>query len=255
MLFRRLMESFAPRGPAPRTGGRLVYAVGDIHGRAELLDKLLKIIRADATGQAHQTKPLLVFLGDYVDRGPESAKVVERILRLRAGRAFEVRPLKGNHELALLQFLEDPGMGPIWARHGGAATLLSYGVEPGPAAPDPEAWTKVQAAFRKALRQRHLGFYRELELMITVGDYAFVHAGVRPDRPLAKQSEHDLVSIRREFLRSRRRLEKVIVHGHTPVEEPDLSDVRLNIDTGAYATGVLTAVRLTDSGRKILQTR
>jgi serine/threonine protein phosphatase 1 len=235
------------------TEGRLVYAVGDVHGRYDLLTRLLGEIVADSRSSGRADgPPLLVFLGDYVDRGPDSAKVVEALIQLKAKPDFEVRVLKGNHEAGLLDFLADPIGPPHWLNFGGVETLRSYGV-----AGEVLDGGDLQAmgeAFRRRLPQRHLDFLQSLELFTVVGDYAFVHAGVRPGTPVDAQEEKDLLWIRDDFLTAPGPLDKVIVHGHTPTLEPQLLRHRLGVDTGAYATGVLTAVRLLDGDVALLQT-
>ena len=254
-MFSRLFGRKTPEAP-PSTEGRLAYAVGDIHGRLDAFDALLHVIAQDALDSQPTQRPMLILLGDYVDRGPASAQVVDRILALTDEPAFEVRALKGNHEEALLQFRDEPGFGQTWVEHGGAATLASYGVQPPATRTDPDAWETARVAFRDALPAPHKAFYEGLEILITLGDYAFVHAGVRPGVPLDRQVERDLLWIRAEFLQSTARFEKVIVHGHTPMEEPQvIAGRRIGVDTGAYATGLLTAVRLDDSGHRILQGR
>ena len=226
-----------------------------MHGRLDVLGPLLHDILTDAGEAAAERPPLLVFLGDYVDRGPDSKGVVDLILEMQAYERFEVRALKGNHEEAFLSFLEDPGFGAAWLDHGGGPTLVSYGVQPPAGRTDLAAWTRARDALADALPPDHRRFYEGLELMVTEGDYAFVHAGVRPGVPLDRQSERDLLWIRQEFLEERAPFEKVIVHGHTPLEEPQLLPARLGIDTGAYATGVLTAVRLEGEDQRILQSK
>lgn len=253
-MFNRLFGKKTPKAP-PSTGGRRVYAVGDIHGRHDLLEGLLREIARDVSDEPPDAQPILVFLGDYVDRGPASHQVVETILALRDEPAFEVRTLKGNHEEALLRFLDEPGFGSTWAEHGGNATLASYGVPPPATRTDPEAWAVARAAFDAALPGAHRSFYGGLDLITEVGDYAFVHAGVRPGVPLAQQAERDLLWIRGEFLQAAGPFGKVIVHGHTPMEAPQVTPHRLGLDTGAYATGVLTAARLDDGGQKIIQAK
>ena len=253
-MFARLFGKRKSAAP-PSTDGRLVYAVGDIHGRSDLLATLVRELVRDAEASAPDQAPLLVFLGDYVDRGPGSAEVVETILDLTQGSDFEVRALKGNHEEALLQFLDDAAFGVTWAEHGGSATLASYGVQPPAGRTDVEAWARARSEFDAGLPARHRDFYAGLELMVEVGDYAFVHAGVRPGVPLARQAEKDLLWIRGEFLQASGPFGKVIVHGHTPMEAPQVTRHRLGLDTGAYATGVLTAARLDGTGQKIIQAR
>ncbi|WP_304167938.1 metallophosphoesterase family protein [Phenylobacterium aquaticum] len=240
---------------APTTEGRLIYAIGDVHGRIDALEVLLRTIVQDARATAPAARPLLIFLGDYVDRGPASKEVVSLIIALGKEASLEVRALKGNHEEALLQFLDEPEFGSTWAEYGGITTLASYGVTPPTGRTDPEAWAVASQALAKAMPRDHLAFYNELELMAVVGDYAFVHAGVRPGVSLAHQSAHDLMWIRQEFLSSPGRFEKIIVHGHTPMEEPQMTKARIGVDTGVYATGILTAVRLDDRGATFLQAK
>jgi serine/threonine protein phosphatase 1 len=254
-VFSRLFPKKAKLETMPSTGGRLVYAVGDVHGRLDALDPLIQAIARDALALRPKERPLLIFLGDYVDRGPASAEVVDRILKLKRLPAFEVRTLKGNHEEALLQFLEEPEFGPTWTEHGAAATLTSYGVEPPVGRDDAPAWEAARQALVAAIPAAHLKFYNGLELMITVGDYVFVHAGLRPGVALERQTERDLLWIRTDFTQARGPFEKIVVHGHTPTEDPQIMPHRMGIDTGVYATGVLTAVRLDDEGHVILQSK
>jgi serine/threonine protein phosphatase 1 len=236
--------------------GELVYAIGDIHGRYDLMKALLAQVVADFPVRAGGRRPILIFLGDYVDRGPDSAKVVEALLWLRRRRDLDVRLLKGNHEQAMLDFLEAPQAAAPWLRFGGVETLLAYGVPP----PEPDEGEAGLARARDDLLERmpasHLRLLQGLELMLEVGDYVFVHAGVRPRTPLSAQSEDDLLWIRREFLEARGPFEKVVVHGHTWIgDRPQVFDHRIGVDTGAFMTGALTAVRLQDGEIGILQAR
>lgn len=235
-------------------GERLVYAIGDVHGCAALLDRLLARIDDDASTAGAAEAPILVFLGDYVDRGPDSRGVVQRLIELKGSARYDLRALMGNHEEALLRFLIDPAFGPTWAQYGGLQTLASYGVaRPPTLRPRPEDWELTRQAFADAIPREHLTFLSDLELSVRLGDYVFVHAGVRPGIPLADQSAHDLLWIRDEFLGSSRAHDGVIVHGHTPEAEPFLGVHRIGIDTGAYATSVLTALRLEGVARNIIQ--
>lgn len=254
-MSRILTRLFSRKSPARArsTGGRLIYAIGDVHGRLDLLDPLLGAILPEALAHPGPEAPMLVFLGDYVDRGPDSAGVIERVLGLQASGELEVRALKGNHEEALLAFLEDPAFGPMWFEHGGGTTLASYGVTPPPIRSDLAAWTQTRDAFADALPTDHLSFCETLELMVSVGDYVFVHAGIRPGVSLDRQNEKDLLWIRGEFLQAKTGFGKVIVHGHTPTENPQVTDSRIGLDTGAYATGTLSAVRLLDAECRIIQ--
>jgi serine/threonine protein phosphatase 1 len=244
-----------PARPAPSTGGRLVYAVGDVHGRLDLLDPLLRDIAGDVVTSHPAERPLMVMLGDYVDRGPDSQGVIDRLLRLKRDPRFEVVTLKGNHEDFLLRFLLDPAVGYALVANGGGATLQSYGVRPTPSAGEAGAWGAVREAFAAALPPSHKAFLEQLQLSAVAGDYAFVHAGVRPGAPLEAQSEQDLMWIRYEFLQCKDDFGKVVVHGHTPSSQAELLENRLGIDTGAYASGVLTAVRLLGHDRRLLQAR
>jgi serine/threonine protein phosphatase 1 len=233
--------------------GQLLYAVGDIHGRLDLLRDLLQLIENDAHARSHATRRTLVFLGDYVDRGPDSSGVVtDLIARPFAG--FDTHFLKGNHEAILLNFLGDPLHLDHWLMNGGQATMDSYGVDTlalADARARPEEWRK---AFAAALPEAHLRFFRTLHLSVTIGDYLFVHAGVRPGVPLAAQSEDDLVWIRSPFLDHAGSFGKIVVHGHTPALLPVIRPNRIGIDTGAVFSDRLTALRLEDSARAFLHT-
>ncbi len=250
-LFDRLTRKRKPELPP----GVVAYAIGDIHGRLDCLDALISTIAADLE-QTTAERRILIFLGDYVDRGPASRGVVDRVLALSRQRGLEVWTLKGNHEEALLTFLDDPAFGSAWNEHGGAAALLSYGAAPPRLKTDEAGWIETHAVFRQNLPPEHLDFYKNLELMRELGDYVFVHAGIRPRRPLDQQTERDLLWIREEFLAQKDPLPgRVIVHGHSPTDKPQIERGRIGVDTGAYATGVLTAVRLEGAAQTLLQGR
>ena len=232
--------------------GELIYAVGDIHGRSDLLAELLLQIEADAATRS-ASKKRLVFLGDYVDRGPDSRGVIEILLHgLPSG--FSAHFLKGNHEALLLGFLADASQLNQWRYNGGEETMASYGVDVDRlkqmrAAPD--VW---RDAFASALPAAHLDFLQGLDLFIPTNDYLFVHAGIRPGVPLEAQSETDLIWIRDEFLESTEDFGKVVVHGHTPALAPVVRPNRIGIDTGAVFSGQLTALRLQNRERSFLGT-
>ncbi len=233
--------------------GELVYAIGDIHGRADLLSLLLARIAADAEASPNAERRTLVFLGDYVDRGPDSRQVVETLLA-RLPQGFDVHFLKGNHEAILLDFLDDASALNDWLANRAEATLRSYGVDVEGlvrARAPSEAWRQ---AFVAALPDTHRRFYEGLELMVSRGGYLFVHAGVRPGVPLDAQDPDDLIWIRGEFLNSDQPFGKVVVHGHTPGSEPELRANRIGIDTGACFTNRLTALRLQGRSKSFLQT-
>jgi len=220
-----------------------VYAIGDIHGRLDLLDQLLKRIDANLDAFPAQ-RALHVFLGDYVDRGAMSRQVIDRLIE--RSRTHESIFLRGNHELLVDQFLREPSILGQWQRFGGLETLMSYGLTPS-FEPSAEEQTRLAEELATAMPQSHRRFFDGLRSSFHCGDYFFVHAGVRPGLPLDMQSESDLLWIRDDFLDSDEDFGKVVVHGHTPVSEPEIRSNRINIDTGAYATGRLTCLVLEHS--------
>jgi serine/threonine protein phosphatase 1 len=223
--------------------GIRVYAVGDIHGRSDLLQKTFAAIDADIA-QHPVNRPIEVFLGDYVDRGPDSAHTLD--LLIERGLSRETVFLKGNHETFLLEVLRDPTKLDEWRQFGGLQTLMSYGVQP---TLDPSSVERADLirALTEAMPGGHLRFLESLKPSFVCGDFFFVHAGVRPGIPLKEQQENDLLWIRNEFLDSNEDFGKFIVHGHTPVPKPDIRPNRINIDTGAYATGNLTLLTIQGS--------
>jgi len=239
-LVRKLLASETPKARPRVPAGRRIYAVGDIHGRADLLSELFKRIDDDLQARPI-TDSIQVFLGDYIDRGPNSRQVIDLLIARR--RRHNVLFLKGNHEDCALRFLSDPTTLSEWQKIGGVPTLLSYGVMP-TRSDDPETQHKVSTALREAMPDSHRRFIAGLPLSFTCGDFFFVHAGVRPGVPLQKQSQRDLLWIRDDFLLHEEDFGKVVVHGHTPVYKPDIQSNRINIDTGAYATGQLTCLVL-----------
>jgi serine/threonine protein phosphatase 1 len=220
-----------------RTSER-IYAVGDIHGRLDLLERAIAAIHRDVEEQGPAA--LTITLGDYVDRGPESRGVVDRLIDNPFPTSYVA--LKGNHETLLEDFLTDPATGPYWYQQGGGPTLQSYGIRVGGlwGANFATARDQLQAALPLA----HLQFLRSLKISFTRGKYFFCHAGVRPGVPLDRQSEDDMLWIRDEFLSSSKAFGKIVVHGHTPVPEPEVLPNRIGIDTGAFLTGRLTCVAL-----------
>jgi serine/threonine protein phosphatase 1 len=234
--------------------GVIAHAVGDIHGRADLFIPLLTRILADAA-RAGGARNVVICLGDYVDRGPNSRGVIDALLMLRASARVETRFLLGNHESALLDFIVDPKLGAAWFALGGGETVASYGVVPRLAGVPTEVWPAIRDEFASALPRDHLDFLRGLEPAFELGDYFFAHAGARPGVSLRDQDRHDLLWIRQPFLQDRRLFEKVVVHGHTPAAEVHVDRRRIGLDTGAFATGVLSAIRLQDDRRRIMQAR
>lgn len=244
---------FAARKVPHAPPGRRIYAVGDIHARADLLERLLARITEDASSTPAHAPPILVFIGDYVDRGLQSREAIDLILAL-SDEDWELRFLKGNHEAALLRFLDAPATGPDWFQLGGAETLFSYGVAVPTNLSDPFALNRTRDALRMAMPSAHMRFLHRLEMFAQYEDYVFVHAGLRPGRPLDKQTEADMLSIRDPFIRSSARWPFVVVHGHTPEPTVHRDRRRIGIDTGAYATRKLSAVRLEGAEVEILST-
>ncbi len=230
-------------------GAARLYVIGDIHGRSDLLDRMIGEIRRDV--ERHGDDCLTVTLGDYVDRGPDSRGVLDLLVK----NPFPARyiALKGNHEDLLEMFLRDPARGTHWRRVGGLETLQSYGVR---VAPLMLAKSYRQAAeqLRAAMPPEHLQFLASLKLSLDAGEYFLCHAGIRPGVAFERQSKEDLLWIRDEFLGSAMDFGKVVVHGHTPAEAPEILPNRINIDTGAFATGRLTCLVIERGGRRFLQT-
>ena len=261
MLGRGYMSLLSPRRyfrPAETSrvpDGCLVYAIGDIHGRLDLLDRLHELIEADAR-QAPADRTVVVYVGDYVDRGPDSQGVVERLLEqpLRASvPGLQSVHLIGNHEAFLLKFLEDPDSAGNWFMNGGDATLRSYGVDPWQITQSDNFTEDLRQAFLERLPPAHLDFYCNLRLRHEEGDYLFVHAGVRPGVALDQQKAEDLIWIREEFLNSSEDFGRVVVHGHTPQRSPQARANRIGIDTGAVYGGKLTTLVLEGAERRFLQ--
>ncbi len=242
----------APEGCVPE--GNRVYAIGDIHGRLDLLMKLEGMVRRDLAGRPID-RPVLVYLGDYIDRGYESRGVIDHMLEPPPA-GFERVCLKGNHEDFLLKFLADISVGPVWLANGGRETLMSYGVKlPIGLSLTEAGLEQVRADLKEQVPQAHLDFMAPLPMRHKEGDYLFVHAGIRPGVPVEAQNESDLLWIRDDFLRSAAAHGCIVVHGHTPTAEPVLRANRIGIDTGAFATGNLTCLVLEGDRQRFLTTR
>lgn len=239
------------------TGGRLIYAIGDIHGRADLLGRMLEGIVEDSDARRHQfaDRPMIIFLGDYVDRGRQSRQVIEVALLFAQNNAFEVRFLLGNHEEAMLDFFDHRTTGAGWSKRGGRATMESYGLLVPSDSADRLVWSGAREALRKKIPAEHVQFLRSLETSVECGNLFFVHAGVRPDIPLNAQTKNDMLWIRREFLNHEGGFDKVIVHGHTPAERAFIGPHRVGLDTGAYASGLLSAARFDGSDPVLMEIR
>lgn len=217
-----------------------VYAVGDIHGRLDLLNPLLQAIDADIADHP-VGNAVCVFVGDYIDRGPQSRGTIERLIEY--DRQQRCIFLKGNHEHLAVNALRDPAVFDAWLCVGGRTTLQSYDVKIDPACAGTQI-PSVQAAFHSALPAPHFNFFRKLRLSFECGDFFFAHAGVRPGIDLTMQKESDLLWIRDAFLGCEHGHGKIVVHGHTPNTEIDVRTNRINIDTGAFATENLTCLMI-----------
>lgn len=223
--------------------GRVGYAVGDIHGRSDLLADMIALLEARSIDDARLAgPPIVVFLGDYIDRGHDSAGVIGMLAAGRP-RHCECRFLRGNHEQSLMAFLDNPMANRGWLLQGGAETVMSYGVRPPPFNGSAEAWRAAADELRARMPVAHLDFLNNLERYVELGDYAFVHAGVDDARSLADQTDEALYWSREAFMASKRPFSHRIVHGHTPVDRPFADTRRVAVDTGAYASGILTAAR------------
>lgn len=252
------MRSSVPRSEELKVDGRppslpkglRIYAVGDIHGRLDLLNKLLSRIAADLA-QFPTIRPIFVFLGDYIDRGGSSRETIDRLAE--HGTTYESIFLRGNHELIAVACLSDRTKINQWLRLGGMETLASYGVPPELFANRKQA-AGTQLAFHDALPPTHFRFFRNLQDSFSCGDYFFVHAGAKPHVSLARQKESDLLWIRDEFLSSTYDFGKIIVHGHTPSLDVEVRPNRINIDTGAFATGRLTCLVLEGDSLSLIDT-
>ncbi len=250
-LFKKA-EAQRPLDTARVPDGVRIYAIGDIHGRNDLLQALLAKIDAD-DAQRSPADTQIVFLGDLMDRGPDSAGVIETAMALKAS-GKNVRFLMGNHEEVFVRACRkhDPKITRFFLRIGGEATVLSYPIT------RMEYMTldmeQLSERLTSLVPQEHLEFIEGFEDQIVIGDYAFVHAGIRPGVPLSEQKVSDLRWIREEFVEQRGDLEKVVVYGHTIYDEIEERGSRIGIDTGAYASGKLTALALEGSERWYLQT-
>jgi serine/threonine protein phosphatase 1 len=237
--------------PARVPPGLRVYAVGDVHGRADLLRRLHAEIAEDAALAPAGVERVLVYVGDYVDRGLESAEVLDALIE-RPLQGFHTIHLLGNHDAWLLAFLDDEAVGPAWLRYGGDTTLASYGLRPTSPVDDQEHLKRLQGELRQRLPAAHRAFLESLPLSFELGDYLFVHAGVRPGVPLEQQEPQDLLWIREPFLSFAGDHGRVIVHGHTVSPEPVLRVNRIGVDTGACWTGRLTCLVLEDDSQRFL---
>ncbi|MBB5577566.1 MULTISPECIES: metallophosphoesterase [Rhizobium] len=217
------------------------YVIGDVHGRYDLLSVLERKIFADAA--ALPGRKLIIMLGDFIDRGPASAQVVSRLMAPLPN-GFDRICLTGNHELAMLAYADGEISLDEWVALGGEATLKSYGVDIQALRQQYPRQKKLDTFIRTWLPDDHLNFLRRLPILLDTPQVLFVHAGIDPERPIEAQDDDDLVYIRSRFYDSAQPLPKLIIHGHTPVRQAEAHGLRLNIDTGAFRSGKLTAARL-----------
>jgi serine/threonine protein phosphatase 1 len=251
-LINRLLKAKPYPTPALPDDTR-IYCIGDIHGRHDLLIQLLSLIRQDSAGFSGRV--IMIYLGDFIDRGPQSREVIEELMR-NAQPNIEYVYLRGNHEQTMLDFLHNDTVGLAWLTYGGQATLASYNAVGDKEMPSQrEDFIAIQRQLLKKLPHAHYQFLKNTSFSYSIGSYFFVHAGIDPDCPLSRQKPDDLLWIRGEFTGSTKSFEKIIVHGHTITDEPELLPNRIGIDTGAYASGILTCLVLQADQQRLIQTR
>jgi serine/threonine protein phosphatase 1 len=248
VAFRRVVAGDAPPDRPRVPAGQRIYGIGDIHGRADLLCDVLDVIARDR--REGSGEDILVTLGDYIDRGPRSAEVLD-ILCDNPFPGGTYVPLLGNHEEMCIAVLKGQATLADWLAFGGNETLESYGIN----------WARFNiaqtsadllAAFLEKIPQRHLDFFDRCRLTYVAGDFLFVHAGIRPGVALERQEKRDLLAIRSAFLTYPDNFEKVVVHGHTVSDDIDVRPNRIGIDTGAYSSGHLCCIRLEGESLKVI---
>jgi serine/threonine protein phosphatase 1 len=226
-----------------------VYCIGDIHGCNDLLLQLLAKISQDKQG--FNGKVVIVYLGDFIDRGPHSKQVIDTLLE-HEQLEIDYVYLRGNHEQTLLDCLENPALITTWLSYGGLPALASYQVVVNKIPTKLKDLLDIQKQLQEKLPRTHYDFFLNTQLSYTLGAYFFVHAGIYPRRSLARQQAQDLLWIRDEFILCVTNYEKIIVHGHTITEEPQLLSNRIGIDTGAFSSGKLTCLVLEADQQRIL---
>ncbi len=232
------------------TPGERVYAVGDIHGRIDLFDSLIDAIEKDDATRAPAVTTVIL-LGDLIDRGPDSAAVVARAQEWSQHRPIEF--IKGNHEEMLVASMADREVLRGFLKYGGRETILSYGIDRQTLR---EAdFAELQRMMAEAIPQRDIDFLDGFKKFIRKGDYLFVHAGIRPERPIEDQQGKDCRWIREPFLSHAGDFGAVVVHGHTIAQEPQVRSNRIGIDTGAFMHGTLTAIGIEGADRWFIQAR
>jgi len=228
-----------------------VYTIGDVHGCYDQLLELESMITEDAAQLPG--KKLIIMLGDYVDRGPSSSQVIEHLIH-KPFPDFQRICLTGNHDIAMLDYLERRLSLPEWWSMGANSTLLSYGIDVERLRLIHRTPQLLDDTIRASIPQRHKQFLRSLPIMIEAGGFVFAHAGIRPSLSLNEQRDEDLVSIRSEFFENAHLLQHWVVHGHTPIASPRREGRRFNLDTGAFSTGRLSALRLWNKKGRVFTT-
>ena len=230
----------------------VVYAIGDVHGCFDELRALEQKILLDAL--QFRGRKIIIMLGDYIDRGPQSRRVIEHLMA-PPPKGFLRVCLAGNHEVAMLNYLDGYLSREPWLAVGGRETLYSYGIDPTHLANLYASGEEVDERIRETIPAGHVGFLRALPVMVCSDEFVFVHAGIRPGIALEEQDEADLLNIRSDFLAAAHRLDHWVVHGHTIVDVPTLDGRRLGIDTGAFQTGRLTALRIVGKYGRLVSSR
>ncbi len=235
--------------PVAGSLGKRLYAIGDVHGCHQPLVDLLARIEADHS--ARPPKPcFVVFLGDLIDRGPASREVLA-LLRTRPPRFAEVHVIRGNHEEMMVRCLTgEPDLIPDWLRHGGQACAVSYGIDPA-VLHDTDIY-RLEHTLLSHIPKADIDYLARAVDQVRFGDYLLVHAGIRPGVPLERQTGRDLRWIRQDFLSSDLVHEAFVIHGHTITEQVDIQSNRIGLDTGAYRSGRLSALRIEDAERSVL---
>lgn len=231
--------------------GMRLYAIGDVHGRLDLLERMHEAIRADIAA-ARPDDWRIIHVGDYVDRGSQSKGVIDFLIERIAEDSRHIA-LCGNHDAGMVEFLQGADGNGLFAGYGGAETALSYGVEADFSSP--ELARRTADALFAAIPRTHIDFVSTLPTSVAFGDFFFCHAGIRPGVPLEKQNPQDLMWIRNLFLNDTRLHPKVIVHGHTPATTAELLQNRVNVDTGAFMTSRLTALVVDGASKRSIEVR
>ncbi len=228
--------------------GMRLYAIGDVHGCVEQLTEMHRLIAAEIDRDRPRDWRV-VHLGDYIDRGPDAKGVLARLIEAKARDPRNIM-LAGNHDIGLLQFLAEPSVDSLFIGFGGADTAASYGIELDTT--NDLTLSRGHAALMRALPRSHVAFMEALDYSASFGDFFFCHAGIKPGIPLEQQTPDHLIWIRGEFLKFPGLHPKVVVHGHTPVKQPEVLGNRVNVDTGCYRTGVLTALVVDGAEKRFL---